>query len=207
MKHSPAPLSPREFAAATGAAPPVLARLRLYAEVLEKWQRRINLVGRGTLGDIWRRHFLDSAQLLPLLADRATVLDMGSGAGFPGLVLAIMGDCTVHLVESDARKCAFLFEATRRTAAENVHIHNVRMENLAPFPVDVVTARALAGVDKLIDMATPFLAADSGCLFLKGGKAQQELTTALKNRTMDTETIQSQTDPSGTILKICNIHP
>ncbi len=205
VKQFSTPLSPEQFATATDAAPETLARLHIYVDLLEKWQKRINLVSRGTLDDVWRRHVLDSAQLLPLLPDRACLLDMGCGAGFPGLVLAIMGDCTVHLVESDTRKCAFLREAIRLTGAQNVHVHSDRMEALAPFPVDVVTARAVASLDKLLDMAAPFLAVPGQCLFLKGQKAQQELTEALKSRTMETVMIQSQTDPSGTILKLSNI--
>jgi len=206
----PPPLSPQAFAAATNAAPDTLARLEIYVDLLHKWQKRINLVGRGTLDDVWRRHMLDSAQLLPLLPSPATdgppvIVDMGCGAGFPGLVLAIMAECTVHLVESDSRKCAFLFEVMARTGIKNAHTHNVRMESLAPFPVDVVTSRALASLDKLLDMAGPFLTARTQCLFLKGQKAQEELTETLKTRTMDTVMIQSQTDPSGTILKLSNI--
>ena len=206
----PSPLSPQAFAAATNAAPDTLARLDIYVGLLHKWQKRINLVGRGTLDDVWRRHMLDSAQLLPLLASRVAagppvILDMGCGAGFPGLVLAIMGDCTAHLVESDSRKCAFLFEVMAQTGVKNVHLHNVRMETLAPFAVDIVTSRALASLDKLLDMAEPFLAPQTQCLFLKGQKAQEELTETLKTRTMDTVMIQSQTYPSGTILKLSNI--
>jgi len=206
----PPPLSPEAFAAATNTAPDTLARLKVYVALLLKWQKRINLVGRGTLDDVWRRHVLDSAQLLPLLPPPAPdgppiVLDMGCGAGFPGLVLAIMGECTVHLVESDTRKCAFLFEVIAQTGIKNAHTHNVRMETLAPFPVDVVTSRALASLDKLLDMAGPFLADQTQCLFLKGQKAQEELTETQKTRTMDTVMIQSQTDPSGTILKLSSI--
>ncbi|HER26593.1 MAG TPA: 16S rRNA (guanine(527)-N(7))-methyltransferase RsmG [Rhodospirillales bacterium] len=206
VKHSPSPLSPEQFAEQTGALPPILTRLQAYVDVLLKWQRKINLIGRGTVDDVWRRHLLDSAQLLPLLPSQPVVLDMGSGAGFPGLVLAIMTDCTVHLVESDGRKCAFLRQAARLTGTENVHVHDARMEALPPFPVDVIGARALTGLGKLLDLAEPFLGPQTVCLFLKGQKAQDELTEALKTRTMEVEMINSQTDPSGTILKLSNIH-
>jgi len=210
MTEAPPPLSPEEFARTSVISPEILSRLRIYVDVLAKWQRRINLVGRGTLDDVWRRHIQDSAQVHPLLprvgaAAGPTVIDMGTGAGFPGLVLAIIGGCTVHLVESDSRKCAFLLEAIRQTQADNVHLHTVRMENLAPFPVDVITSRALASLDRLIAMAGPFLADDTLCLFLKGQKAEEELTDTLKSRTMDAVMIQSQTDPSGTILRLSNI--
>ena len=208
----PPPLRPEEFADATGVSSHTLARLEAYVALLVKWQRRINLVGGRTLDDVWRRHMLDSAQLHPLLSSPSrltdpVMLDMGSGAGFPGLVLAIMGECTVHMVESDTRKCAFLFEAIRQTQTNNAHLHNVRMENLAPFPVDVITSRALASVDKLIAMAKPFFGRETICLFPKGQKAEEELTDSVKHRTMDVEKIQSQTDPSGKILKLSNIQP
>lgn len=199
------PLNASEVAAQCALAPPVLARLERYVEILKKWQKRLNLVGGGTLDDVWRRHILDSAQLHALLPGGAVVLDMGSGAGFPGLVLAIMGNCTVHLVESDARKCAFLFDVIGQTETGNVHLHNDRVENLEPFGVDVVTARALAGLDKLLDLAAPFLTDSTICLFQKGQKAQQELTESLKNRTMAVQKINSRTDPTGTILKLSDI--
>src|SRR5437588_12718613 len=109
-------LSPAEFAAATGVSRETLARLDAYAELLRQWSPRINLVAASTLDDLWRRHVLDSAQLFPLLPPGAhSLIDLGSGAGFPGLVLAILGVPAVELIESDARKCAFLREAARGT--------------------------------------------------------------------------------------------
>jgi len=192
----------KQFQQATGVSGPVLKRLEAYLAVLEKWQRTINLVGKASLGDPWRRHMLDSAQLHPLLPADATVVDLGSGAGFPGLVLAIMGDCHVHLIESDARKCAFLAEAARAAGADNVTLHNARAETMAPFAADVVTARAVAALDTLLGYAQPFLKPSTTCLFLKGEKAEQELTESLKNWTMTASQIQSQSDPSGTILKL-----
>lgn len=207
MKHFTRPLTAPAFAEVSGVSPDTLSRLEAYVAALIKWQKRINLVSRTTLDDVWARHILDSSQLHALLPKTTApvVLDMGSGAGFPGLVLAIMGGCTVHMVESDTRKCAFLREVIHLTQANTAVVHNKRMEDMDPFPVDVVTSRALASLDKLLGLADGYLGTDTICLFLKGQKAQEELTESLKNRTMATELIQSQTDPSGTILKLSEI--
>ena len=201
------PLSPEAFQALTGVSDDTLARLAAYVELLGKWQRRINLVGRATLADVWRRHVLDSAQLLPLLrADTGVVLDLGSGAGFPGLVLAVMGTAPAQLVERNSRKCAFLQEVVRVTAAPAI-VHNCRIEDLRPFAADVVTARALAPLEKLLAHARPFLAGGGLCLFLKGRTAQRELTESAKNWMMTVTRIDSISDPSGVILKLEDISP
>jgi len=199
-------MSAAQFQAATGVADGVLAALGAHLALLGKWQARINLVGRASLADPWRRHVLDSAQLHPLIGPGATVLDLGSGAGFPGLVLAAMGGATVHLVDSDGRKCAFLGEAARAMGiAARVRIHDCRIEALAPFPADIVTARALAPLAALLGHARPFLKGGTRCLFPKGKKADDELTEAGKSWTMRVREIASLSDPSGTILRIDNI--
>ena len=194
----------KQFQELTGVTAETLGRLQLYADLLEKWQKKINLVGPATLPDLWQRHMLDSAQLFPLLPKPdCRIMDFGSGAGFPGLVLAIMGGPQVTLVESDGRKCAFLAEAMRVTGTDaTVRLESRRIEEVAPDCVDVVTARALAPLDKLLGLAEPFLGDGSVCLFLKGKKADQELTLTVKNWMMQVSKIQSQTDPSGTILKL-----
>ncbi len=197
----------KQFQELTGVSAETMGRLQAYAGLLEKWQRKINLVGPATLPDLWRRHMLDSAQLYPLLPKPdCGVIDFGSGAGFPGLVLAIMGGPRVTLVESDGRKCAFLAEAMRVTATgPAARLENRRIENLQPVRADVVTSRALAPLDKLLELAEPFLDAGSICLFPKGKKADEELTNTAKKWMMQVSKIQSQTDPSGTILKLENI--
>ena len=179
-------------------------RLQSYADLLVKWQAKINLVGPATIPGLWRRHFLDSAQLQRLLP-AGPILDLGSGAGFPGMVLAILRDDPVHLVESDARKCAFLREVARLTNAAAT-IHNCRIESLSPFPVTAVTARALASVASLLSLAEGFLSPSVECLFLKGEKLEDELTEAAKDWKMTTERIQSLSDPQGIILRVKEVH-
>lgn len=202
----PEPLTPEAFRQLTGVSRETLDRLEVYAATLRKWQRRINLVGRDSLGDLWRRHFLDSAQLLPLIPPAArTLVDLGSGAGFPGLVLAALGVPGVHLVESDARKCAFLREVARLVEVE-VRIHNRRIEDVAPMTADVVTARALAPLDELLDLAEPFIAPHSICVFLKGRGADEELTRARETWNMTVMRHPSASDPSGTILRLEHLH-
>jgi 16S rRNA (guanine527-N7)-methyltransferase len=197
----------KQFQEMTGVNNNTLQRLQVYAELLEKWQKKINLVSSNTIADLWIRHMLDSAQLLPLLPRRkCTVLDFGSGAGFPGLVLAILGGPQVTMVESDSRKCAFLAEAVRKTeAGPLVRLQNCRIEDLPSGPVDVVISRGLASLGKLLVYAEPFLRQDSMCLFLKGKKADEELTQTQKNWMMQVTKIQSLSNPSGTILKLENV--
>jgi 16S rRNA (guanine527-N7)-methyltransferase len=177
-------------------------RLEGFAGLLGKWQRSINLVAAGTLPDIWRRHMLDSAALFPLIpAGTRTLVDLGSGAGFPGLVLAIMGAPEVHLVDSDARKCAFMTEAARHFAPGS-KVHRGRIEAIAPIPADVVTARALTELDELLGYAVRFLKPDGICLFLKGSRAEDELTRARQRWRMTVETFANPADGSGKILRV-----
>jgi 16S rRNA (guanine527-N7)-methyltransferase len=202
-----APLTAEDFRRLTGVSRETLARLERHAALLAKWQKRINLVGRESLRDLWRRHMLDSAQLVPLLPERTrSVADIGSGAGFPGLVLAIMGVPEVHLIEADARKCAFLGEAVRVTeTAASVRIHRGRVEDLDPWPVDVVVARAVAPLTRLLDYAEPFLRGGTVGLFPKGAGVEEELTRSRETWTMTVERFPSVSDPSGTILRLGNI--
>jgi len=202
-----APLTAEDFRRLTDVSRETLSRLERYADLLTKWQARINLVGRDSLHDLWRRHMLDSAQLVPLRpAGARSFVDIGSGAGFPGLVLAVMGMPEVHLIEADARKCAFLGEAVRVTeTAASIRIHRGRVEDLEPWPVDVVVARALAPLSRLLDYAEPFLRGGTVCLFPKGGGVEEELTRSRETWTMTVERFPSVSDPSGTILRLGNI--
>ena len=185
----------------TGVSRETLALLEVYAETLVKWQARINLVGAATLPDLWRRHFLDSAQLRAHIPAEAALLDLGTGPGFPGLVLAIMGQATTTLVESDQRKAAFLREVARRTETP-VHIRNTRVEKIDPWPVDVVTARALAPLPKLLDYAFPFVEMGARLVFLKGKNVREELTEAQKTWHMSYVLERSRIDNAGWVLKI-----
>lgn len=177
-------------------------RLDLYAELLLKWQPKINLVGPDTVPELWRRHFLDSMQLLPLLpAATQRLVDLGSGAGFPGLVLAMLGVPEVHLVESDARKAIFLREVARQ-AGVAVTVHNMRIEAMTPLPADVVTARALAPLPRLLDWAERFRQPHTVLLFLKGRGAEAELAQAGLAASPAVTRHPSRTDPDATVLRI-----
>ena len=255
--------------------------LEAYAGLLNKWQAKINLVGPATLPDLWRRHFLDSAQLVPMLApplpplwgkvgmggdaasdsagrgsddmralrrgpphpapakfaalakppqpsptrgegdaelgggapstgeeeaEGGVLVDLGSGAGFPGLVVAILTDWHVHLVDSDQRKCAFLRQVALDCGVlDRVTIHAKRIEQVTGVAADVVTARACAPLDELLGLAAPFLGEAGKCLFLKGAQAEEELTQARRRWTMRLDKRGSITDSAGTILVITEL--
>lgn len=199
------PYGPDDFAAATGATAEQLDRLAAYLALLRRWQRTINLVGAASLGDAWRRHVLDSAQLAPLIPPSARrLVDLGSGAGFPGLVIAILSDIAVTLVEADARKCAFLNEAAR-IAGATVTVRTGRIESISPEPFDVVTARALAPLPKLLDYAVKWLAPNGICLFPKGRAVAAELTAADEIWKMRRASLPSRSDTDAVILKIHEI--
>lgn len=170
--------------------------------LLVSWNRRINLVGPRTIADIWRRHILDAAQLLPLVPPKPrAVLDIGSGAGLPGLVLAILGVPGIHLVEADQRKCAFLREAARISGTA-VHIEPRRLADCPRFAADLITARAFAPLSDLLDHAGDFIDTHSILLLLKGKTVGEELTEASKGWKMRATLHQSVSDPSGTVLRL-----
>jgi len=204
VKH---PLSPEAFQSHFLVSSETMIRLNSYVQLLRRWQRRINLVGPRTLEDPWRRHVLDSAQLVPLLPPGTPdVVDLGSGAGFPGLVLAILSSARVVLVESDARKCAFLAQAARATGSQ-VRIANQRIESLDDGVADVVTARACAPLTKLLGLSQPIVRQKGICLFLKGRMARTELTDAEKSWKITASFVPSQSDPSGEIIQVQNFGP
>jgi len=201
-------LGPEEFAAKANVSRETLARLKAYADLLVDWSSRHNLVARSTLPDLWRRHFWDSAQLAPLIPLEArTMADLGSGAGFPGLVLAAMRpDLAVTLHEATAKKCAFLSAAAERMGL-HVTIENARIEDLPRKPHDVVTARALAPLPLLLSYAWQLRAPNGVCLFLKGQNVGSELTEAHKSWKIEASQVPSQTDPSGAILVVRKLVP
>jgi 16S rRNA (guanine(527)-N(7))-methyltransferase RsmG len=182
------------------------APLERYAALLLRWNRRVNLISRADEPTLWLRHILDSAQLVPLLPTTpGTLVDLGSGAGFPGLVLAVLTLWRVHLVESDQRKAAFLREAARGAGAANVTVHAARAEAVRLPPADVVTARALAPVAALLPLAKPLLADQGVCLFPKGRDVEAELTEAGARWHMRVERFPSRTSPGATLLRISEI--
>ena len=196
-------LSAAEFGRIADVSRETLARFAAYEDLLQKWQKRINLVSRATLPDVWRRHFLDSLQLRKWVKPGVTGLDMGSGAGFPGLVLAIACDAPFVLAESDSRKSAFLREARRVTNAP-AEIHEGRVEAIRGTGFGLIVARALAPVSRLLELALPLLGRDGTCVFMKGEKVAEELDMARENWTMDVEQHPSVADPRGVILEIRN---
>jgi 16S rRNA (guanine527-N7)-methyltransferase len=198
------PLTAAAFAARCPVSRETLARLERYLALLERWQPAINLVGPATFRDPWRRHFWDSAQLMRQIPPGArSLLDFGSGAGFPGMVLAILGVPGVVLVESDGRKSAFLREVARETGTA-VTVHAARLESLAGqiTPPDVITARAVASLDLLLDRIKLYMTPNTVCLFHKGRRADDEIAEARRRWTMTLEKIPSETDPSGVILRV-----
>jgi len=203
-------LTPEGFQKLTGVSRETLDRLIVYTELLAKWNERINLVGRNTIGEVWLRHVLDSAQLLPLIPRQAhRLVDLGSGAGLPGIVLGIMGVPEVHLIESDRRKAIFLAEAVRLTQAP-VTVHISRIEQVKPFLADVVTARALAPLAALLELAEPFFGPGTVGLFSKGKGVEAELAAlnepgAAELWTLDYERLPSVTDKAACILRVENI--
>lgn len=195
-------LGPAGFAKLANVSRETLDRLGTYVDLLAAWNRRINLVGRETMGDVWRRHILDSAQLFPLIPREARrLVDLGSGAGLPGLVLAILGMPEVHLMEADQRKAVFLQEAVRVTGVPAV-VHPRRIDRVPGFVADVVTARALAPLPELLAISERFLGPHSVCLFLKGRMVEEELTAAAKTWHIRADRQPSRTDPSGCILRL-----
>jgi len=195
-------LSPTDCAALLGVSRETLARLEAYVALLRTWNPRINLVSAASLGDVWRRHILDSGQLLRHLPGGTRVLvDLGSGAGLPGLILAILGVPEVHLIESDRRKAAFLREAAR-VAGASVTLHVERIEAVPPFAADVITARALAPLPQLLAWSERFIGENTVCLFLKGAEVADELTGAQREWIMQTQDLASPSDDKGHILRV-----
>lgn len=189
------------FAALTGVSRETQARLEAYVDLLKRWQSRINLVAPRSLPEVWARHVWDSAQLLHHLPpETESLIDLGSGAGFPGLVLAILGVPGVALAEADQRKASFLREAARVTETP-IDLFACRIEAIRRPPCDVVTARALAPLARLLPLARRFCRPDSAVLLLKGQDVEGELTEATRDRILTPDRLPSRSSPSGTILR------
>jgi 16S rRNA (guanine527-N7)-methyltransferase len=181
-------------------------RLDLFLDLLLRWNARINLVADRDADTIRHRHLDDSLQLLPLLPEGDEPIgDLGSGGGFPGLVLAMALSRPVHLIEADRRKCAFLTEAAARLDLRHVTLHAARIEAARPPPLVAVTARALAPLDALLEHAERLLAPGGVALFPKGRTAEAELTEAERRWTVRAERFPSCTNPEATILRLSQI--
>jgi len=197
---------PDRFAIESCVSRETLARLKTYAGMLEDWNARHNLVSRGSLAELWQRHFWDSAQLAPLIPQKAeSMIDLGSGAGFPGLVLAELLKDRPHfrvvLVEATAKKCRFLQAVADRLALP-VEILNARAEDLPSEAFDVITARACAPLPELLAYAQRFWGNKTRGFFHKGQNLAAELTQASKSWRLKAEQHPSRSDPSGVILEI-----
>lgn len=182
-------------------------KLRCFADLLAVWTRKINLIAPSTHPQIWERHIQDSLQIYPLVqAGWRSWVDLGSGGGLPGIVVAILAaedarETTVTLIESDGRKCAFLRAALRETGVKATII-NQRIEDVPGLSADVVSARALAPLPKLMSFTHHHLAPDGTALFQKGQNANQEIDEALERWSFACEKHPSQTASDGVVLKI-----
>ena len=182
-----------------------MAHLDIFCDLLLQWNRRINLISRADEVHLRHRHVQDSLALVQLIPPGLShAIDIGTGGGFPGLILAIATGLHFHLVESDQRKCAFLREAARLTLA-TVTLHACRIEDAKVPAAPLITARALAPLPRLLSWAVPHLANTGICLFPKGRTVDEELASAQVNWTYKTERFTSPIDPSSTILRLSEI--
>ena len=194
-------------AAIEGVSRETQERLITYVDLLLRWQRTINLISPRDTGQVWSRHIADCLQLAPLIPpDTDRAIDLGSGAGLPGLVLAIATGLPFDLVEADQRKAAFLREAARQTGTAAT-VHATRIEAASIAPARLVTARALAPLATLLRWAAPLVAPGGFCLFPKGRGVEDELTAAAAQWQMHIDRTPSRTDPSATLLRISEIGP
>jgi len=189
-----------------GVSRETIHRLSVYAQMLEEWNQKFNLVSKSTIPTMWQRHFLDSAQLLKYLPEspKLTIADMGAGAGFPGLVISIMSGHKVHLIESIGKKATFLNAVVEKLGLDAI-VHNERVEDLTNLHVDVVTARALKALPELLGLANRLIKKDSFCIFLKGQTLDAELTEANKWWKFSFEKFSSLSDRSGNVLIVRNL--
>jgi 16S rRNA (guanine527-N7)-methyltransferase len=178
--------------------------LELYEGLLRRWQKTLNLVSSSTLDVFLERHVKDSAQLLPFLNSSESIGDMGAGAGFPGLVLALLGDFSVHLIESDTRKCLFLEEVIRHTKASAV-VHCCRLEAYQGPSLNTWVGRAFAPLEKILYFARHHLTPATRFVLLKGKSAETEVKNALKKWQFRVEFYPSLTHPEGQVLILTQV--
>ena len=182
-------------------------RLQAYAELLKIWQPKINLVSQTTISDLWQRHILDSVQLAKYLPTESRIMDLGSGGGFPGAILAIITGLPVTLVESDQRKSAFLLEVSRVTETP-FRVLTQRIETLDhKLDATIITARAFASLAKILGLAKPWLSRGATGIFLKGKDASQEITAAEMVWNFRHHAYPSVSDPAASILVVSDVKP
>ena len=183
-----------------------LEKLKTYLQLIKIWQKKFNLISQKSFNSVWERHFLDSYQILKLIGNKKKILDIGSGAGFPGIVCAICSNNFFYLVESSKKKCVFLNEVRRTLNIKNISIHNSRVENLKIINnFDYISARAVTSLDKLIKYSLRFYKKDMTCIFLKGKTVSKEVEMAKKNYVFYIKLLKSITNRNGRILLIKNI--
>ena len=189
-----------------GVSRETIKQLGVYVELLRLWNRNINLVGTKSLSEVWSRHVLDSAQLWGLVdLEEGPLFDLGSGAGFPGMVLAILGCRRVSLIESSKKKCLFLSQVSR-TLGLRVNVVNARIESYRPEErAKFITSRALASVKTLIGYSHPLISNEGRCFFWKGKNLDQELTEAKNSWNMEIEQFSSITGVDGKIIVISKL--
>lgn len=178
-------------------------KLELYVSLLEKWQKSINLISDSTLLEMWKRHIIDSYQLVSSISLSNSVLDLGSGAGLPGMILAVAG-YNVALTESDGKKVAFLREAARILGLA-ITIHHQRVEEVSLRDASIITARAFASVAAILSLLGGKLTSSHSLLLLKGKSYRDELAEAEKEHQFDVKIQPSITDESGVIVLLYNI--
>lgn len=180
-------------------------KIEKYIELLLNWNNKINLIGKSTIEDIHNRHILDSKQVLDYLTkeelDKLTFADFGSGAGIPGIILSIYGVKKIYLLEKSFRKCEFLQEA-KKISNNEIIVENKNIYEINNLKFDIIISRALASLDKLLEMILPFMKENSKCIFLKGKKTDEELVEAKKRFKFDCEIYNSKTSSEGKILII-----
>ncbi|MUG78540.1 16S rRNA (guanine(527)-N(7))-methyltransferase RsmG [Commensalibacter sp. ESL0367] len=179
-----------------------IEKLEIYISLLQQWNKKINLVSQQGMDQVWKRHVYDSFQLIRYLDSSVkSIADLGSGGGFPGLILALSTDIPVILIESDKRKTIFLREVLRQTKTQATVLCQ-RIENVNAISVDVVTARALTSLTQLLEFSKNILNKNGYCLFLKGRSIDLEIEEAQKNWKINYKTFSSQTNADGVIVKI-----
>lgn len=205
-------MTPEQFAEAAPLHPDSLADYRIWEQLLRKWNARINLVAPNSLPDFWQRHALDSAQIVPFIPEQAqTIVDFGSGAGFPGLAIAIDAKSrqigrTVHLIESAGKKASFLKSVSRETLLPT-QVHSDRIETIPALRADIVTARAFAPLHRLLPMAWHHLTLGGSLVLLKGEHVGEEIIEARRNWAFDAHHTDSLSQTGGFVLEIRNLQP